>query len=71
MSRTIALVCVLVAPLACGAPDDPASDHGQGHTIPDATDSVLQFFHDHPWGTVPSPYVQGLPPGFPEYCVLP
>lgn len=46
-------------------------DHGQGHTIPDATDSVMQFFYDHPWGTVPSPYVEDLPPGFPAYCALP
>lgn len=46
-------------------------DHGQGHTIPPATDSVMQFFHDHPFGTVPSPYVDDLPPGFPAYCSLP
>jgi predicted esterase len=46
-------------------------DHGMGHDIPtDATGSVRQFFEDHPYGTVPSPYVGGLPAGFPAYCSL-
>jgi predicted esterase len=47
-------------------------DHGMGHTIPqgDAQSSVWQFFYDHPWGTKPSPYVDGLPAGFPDYCAL-
>ncbi len=31
---------------------------------------VWQFFYDHPWGTKPSPYVDGLPAGFPDYCAL-
>jgi predicted esterase len=48
-------------------------DHGKGHSIPQgsAQASVWQFFRDHPYGTSPSPYKDGLPKGFPEYCVLP
>lgn len=48
-------------------------DHGMGHSIPQgsAQASVWQFFRDHPYGTNPSPYKDGLPEGFPEYCVLP
>lgn len=48
-------------------------DHGMGHSIPQgsAQASVWQFFRDHPYGTKPSPYTDGLPKGFPEYCVLP
>jgi len=46
-------------------------DHGTGHTIPPEQDSVLQFFADHPWGTAPEPYEDGLPGGFPDYCMLP
>lgn len=47
-------------------------DHGMGHTIPqgDAQASVWKFFYDHPFGTKPSPYVDGLPDGFPDYCAL-
>ena len=46
-------------------------DHGMGHSIPtDAVDSVRRFFEDHPYGTDPSPYVSGLPAGFPSYCAL-
>ena len=45
-------------------------DHGGGHVIPDARPSVWQFFQDHPWGTVPSPYAGALPSGFPDYCGL-
>lgn len=45
-------------------------NHGAGHTIPQAQSSVLRFFLDHPWGTEPSPYVDGLPEGFPSYCSL-
>jgi len=46
-------------------------DHGMGHDIPvDAVDSVHQFFVDHPFGTQPSPYAEGLPAGFPSYCSL-
>lgn len=46
-------------------------DHGGGHSIPDAQDSVMQFFSDHPYGTDPSPYAQGLPNDLPPYCALP
>jgi predicted esterase len=46
-------------------------NHGGGHRIPgDAVPNVVQFFFDHPYGTVPSPYAGGFPPGFPAYCVL-
>lgn len=47
-------------------------DHGMGHTIPQgaAQASVWSFFHDHPFGTKPSPYADGLPAGFPDYCTL-
>ena len=47
-------------------------NHGMGHSIPqgDAQPSVWTFFYDHPFGTTPSPYVDGLPPGFPSYCTL-
>lgn len=47
-------------------------DHGMGHTIPqgDAQASVWNFFLDHPFGTRPSPYNEGLPAGFPDYCAL-
>lgn len=46
-------------------------DHGGGHSIPDAQESVMQFFSDHPYGTDPSPYAGGLPGDFPPYCALP
>lgn len=46
-------------------------NHNTGHTIPPDQDSVLQFFADHPWGSVPDPYLGGLPDGFPDYCMLP
>jgi poly(3-hydroxybutyrate) depolymerase len=46
-------------------------DHGLGHTIPqDAQASVWKFFYDHPFGTRPSSYKDGLPTGFPAYCAL-
>lgn len=47
-------------------------DHGMGHSIPQgaAQLSVWKFFHDHPFGTKPSPYKDGLPDGFPDYCAL-
>lgn len=47
-------------------------DHGMGHSIPQgsAQASVWKFFLDHPFGTRPSPYADGLPAGFPEYCGL-
>jgi hypothetical protein len=47
-------------------------NHGGGHTIPSgAGASVWRFFQDHPFGTIPSPYVSaGLPAGFPAYCTM-
>jgi predicted esterase len=46
-------------------------NHGNNHSIPaDALANVVQFFFDHPYGTNPSPYAGGLPPGFPSYCTL-
>ncbi len=47
-------------------------DHGQGHELPKggAQASLWQFFEDHRFGTVPSPYQGGLPGGFPAYCAL-
>ncbi len=47
-------------------------DHGDGHRIPQgsAQASVWKFFLDHPFGTKPSPYADGLPGGFPDYCKL-
>ena len=29
-----------------------------------------QFLKDHPFGVRPSPYADGLPPSFPEYCAI-
>jgi poly(3-hydroxybutyrate) depolymerase len=46
-------------------------NHGQGHTIPaDGGVTTWRFFQDHPFGTVPSPYADGLPSAFPAYCGL-
>ena len=46
-------------------------DHGGGHDIPlDAGPSVVAFFAAHPFGTSPSPYADGLPATFLEYCSL-
>jgi predicted esterase len=46
-------------------------DHGSGHTVPMTFNGskVLQFFQDHPLGTVDSPYAtDGLPSDWPDYC---
>jgi len=46
-------------------------DHGGGHSIPSGYgSSVVNFFFAHPFGTAPSPYVEGLPDGFPADCSL-
>ncbi|MFV8749646.1 hypothetical protein ACNOYE_03730 [Nannocystaceae bacterium ST9] len=46
-------------------------DHGGGHTIPQGVgDDVWRFFQDHPFGTDPEPYGEGLPAEFPSYCGL-
>jgi predicted esterase len=44
-------------------------NHGRGHRVPmDAVDAVWWFFKAHPWGALPSPYVNTPPSGFPSYC---
>ena len=47
-------------------------NHGLGHHLPPAAgaSSAWRFLKDHPFGTSPSPYVAGLPAGFPSYCQL-
>lgn len=46
-------------------------DHGLGHRIPtDARESVWRFFSKHPYGSVPSPWADGLPEGFYAPCEL-
>ncbi len=47
-------------------------DHGMGHTVPtSARSSAWQFLSDHPYGTYPAAYVDGLPSGFYSPCALP
>jgi poly(3-hydroxybutyrate) depolymerase len=46
-------------------------NHGGGHTVPVATfgaNQIVEFFRDHPLGTVASPYASGLPADWPAYC---
>lgn len=47
-------------------------DHGGGHTVPVGTYPmpIVQFFADHPKGVSDSPYVDGLPASFPDYCTF-
>ncbi|HEY8088606.1 MAG TPA: hypothetical protein VIF09_12195 [Polyangiaceae bacterium] len=46
-------------------------NHGGGHSIPtDAAPSIWAFFQANGFGVYPSPYVKGLPSGFPSYCTL-
>jgi predicted esterase len=46
-------------------------DHGMGHIVPvEAAKAGWRFLQDHPYGTVPSPYENGLPDAFPAYCSL-
>lgn len=48
-------------------------DHGLGHTLPDSLGAshALQFFHDHPLGTVDTPWeTDGLPAEWPDYCTV-
>ena len=48
-------------------------DHGQGHTAPGpgmGGDKLIQFFADHPLGTTDSPYADGLPGDFADYCAF-
>lgn len=46
-------------------------DHQSGHIIPRTQiDNVWKFFSDHPFAAT-SPYKEGFPAGFPDYCKLP
>lgn len=46
-------------------------DHGGGHVIPQGYGvDVVNFFFGHPFGTVPSPYAEGLPSELPSDCTL-
>ena len=44
--------------------------HTGGHTVPSSmpAPTFLQFFKDHPLGTVDSPYSQGMPASFASTC---
>jgi len=44
---------------------------GGGHVSgpPQICPSMVQFFQDHPFNTKPDPYANGIPAGFPSYCV--
>ncbi|MCB9765415.1 MAG: hypothetical protein H6739_36915 [Alphaproteobacteria bacterium] len=45
--------------------------HDLGHDIhPDSIDYLATFFGDHVWGQ-PSPYADGFPSSFPDWCGLP
>ena len=45
-------------------------DHGTGHDVPEALrgTAVLEFLRDHPYNVTDSPYAEGLPESFPDYC---
>lgn len=45
-------------------------DHDMGHWVPEEliNENLVRFFADHPRGTVVSPYSDGFPSGFPDYC---
>lgn len=47
-------------------------DHGRGHTVPPefGAAQALTFLEDHPRGVTESPYRQGLPEGWPDYCAM-
>jgi hypothetical protein len=47
-------------------------NHGGGHcgATAEVVTAQWQFLKDHPFGTKPSPYVNGLPPTFPAYCSI-
>ncbi len=45
-------------------------DHNGGHTIPpEGQAAAWRFFQDHPWGVSPEPYLNGMPPEIPNYCI--
>ena len=46
-------------------------DHGRGHTAPVPgmlPAQIIEFFVDHPRGTTSSPYAEGLPADYADYC---
>jgi hypothetical protein len=47
-------------------------NHGGRHcgATAEVVTAQWQFLKDHPFGTKPSPYVNGLPPTFPAYCSI-
>lgn len=66
---------------ACSGDGDGGNAEGDGSTaghggaagsrVPSGIGAhIVAFFFDHPYGTNPSPYAQGLPSSFPSYCRL-
>jgi predicted esterase len=47
-------------------------NHGSGHcgAPPSLHEAAWEFMLAHPFGTQPSPYAQGLPTSFPEFCEI-
>lgn len=46
--------------------------HDDGHVLPPGgVGYAYEFLMDHPKGVDPSPYAEGLPTGFPDFCVSP
>lgn len=47
-------------------------DHGSGHcgAPDDLQESAWDFVNAHPYGTTPSPYTQGIPGDYPQYCEI-
>ena len=46
--------------------------HEDGHELPsDGLQYAWDFLMAHPRGTAPSPYEDGLPEGFPDWCIQP
>ncbi len=46
-------------------------NHGQGHSIPENIfTNALDFLLAHRFNSLPSPYANGLPNGFLEYCKI-
>lgn len=50
-----------------------ACDHGGGHALPDepGAAALMAFFAAHPRGVAASPWISGLPPGYPvPWCLV-
>ena len=46
--------------------------HEEGHELPsDGLQYAWDFLMAHPRGTATSPYEDGLPEGFPDWCIQP